>query len=217
MAYFLLSLCSIVQIPASITKLCMDTCDTKMLKIIFRSNKMFTKQSLTTFSLVWLLAFAAISGSANATTPDGTTPANEGVCDVLQGGTGGLYGLCVAYCEAQDLDTLDKQPPSLKILENYRKKMQAGDIDMPCVKVSCPCWSDAELASLTVAACSVTDTAILAIGAAPERHEALAESTIRGDRCSYVDLNLEPDTVNTQNVSPEQLAVCRADLEAICP
>jgi hypothetical protein len=82
-------------------------------------------------------------------TPDGTTPANEGVCDVLKGGTPGLYGLCVAYCEAQDLDSFDKDPPNTKILNNYRKKMQAGDPDMPCVKVPCPCWTSAELGSIT--------------------------------------------------------------------
>lgn len=176
---------------------------------------MFTKQYLASFGFVWFVALATISGSANATTPDGETPANEGVCNPLQGGTGGLYGLCVAYCEAQDLDSVDQSPPSLKILANYRKKMQPGDIDMPCVKVSCPCWSDTEIDSLSVAACQVTSTGILAIGAAPERHEALVDST-RGDRCSYVDLNQVPDTVNTQNVSTDQLAICRAAFETKC-
>ncbi len=71
-----------------------------------------------------------------AQTPDGETPANEGVCDVLQadGTTKGLYGLCVAFCEAQDhasldypitgddLDALMNMKPGGKILANYNKK-----------------------------------------------------------------------------------------------
>ena len=103
-----------------------------------------------------LLAVVAVVGALfaaaplQALTPDGSTPANEGVCNVLQGGTAGLYGLCVAYCEAQDLDLVgDKETPNNKILANYRKKMQPGDPDMPCLKVPCPCWTDTELAAIT--------------------------------------------------------------------
>ena len=45
-----------------------------------------------------------------AQTPDGDTPVNEGVCDPLMedGVTKGLYGLCVAFCESQDLASLDE-------------------------------------------------------------------------------------------------------------
>lgn len=97
-----------------------------------------------------VLAMGTFNQPVQASTPDGSTPANEGVCDVLRGGTPALYGLCVAYCEAQDLDLVgDKETPNNKILANYRKKMQAGDPDMPCLKVPCPCWTDAELASIT--------------------------------------------------------------------
>jgi len=74
-----------------------------------------------------------MSNTAVASTPDGATPANEGVCDSLMDATKGLYGLCVAYCEAQDLDSCDKEPPRTKILENYNKKKQLSDPDMPCV------------------------------------------------------------------------------------
>lgn len=105
---------------------------------------------MNVFALVAVAGSMFVTGSLNASTPDGSTPANEGVCDVLRGGTPGLYGLCVAYCEAQDLDLVgDKETPNNKILGNYRKKMQAGDPDMPCVKVPCPCWTDAELAAIT--------------------------------------------------------------------
>ena len=47
---------------------------------------------------VMLGVFAMVVGPAAYAqgTPDGETPANESVCDELQGATPGLYGLCVA-------------------------------------------------------------------------------------------------------------------------
>jgi len=102
-----------------------------------------------------------------ASTPDGEKPAVESVCDDLQGGTPGLYGLCIAYCEAQDLNDIDftdlekskKAAPKRKILENYRKKMNPGDTDMPCLAAPCPCWDESELPRVTdnVAGTSCTD------------------------------------------------------------
>lgn len=91
-------------------------------------------------------------------TPDGETPANEGICDLLVAGTPGLYGLCVAYCEALDCESPAESnsvqpipcnsPANQKILENYRKKMMPGDPDMPCVHQPCPCWTEQELESI---------------------------------------------------------------------
>ena len=92
-----------------------------------------------------------ISGVA-AQTPDGETPANEGVCDELLGATPGLYGLCVAYCEAQDCDDFDMakaaqcKAANPRILDNYNTKKQAGDPDMPCVQPVCPCFTPEDLA-----------------------------------------------------------------------
>jgi hypothetical protein len=105
-----------------------------------------------------------ISFSVLAQTPDGQTPPNEGICDPLMadGTTKGLYGLCVAFCEAQDhssilapvteaeLQILSDSKPSGRILENYNKKKIASDPEMPCLVVesACPCWSDAEIQSV---------------------------------------------------------------------
>ena len=52
---------------------------------------------------------ALISVPLMAQTPDGETPAEETVCDPLKadGITKGLYGLCVAFCEAQDYSALN--------------------------------------------------------------------------------------------------------------
>ncbi|MFQ6004452.1 MAG: hypothetical protein ACE5OQ_03025 [Woeseia sp.] len=99
-----------------------------------------------------------------AQTPDGQTPAEKRVCDPLKadGVTKGLYGLCVAFCEAQDnasedapiapadFEVLKDQLPSGRILENYNKRKKDGDPDMPCIRVQepCPCWTQAELESV---------------------------------------------------------------------
>jgi hypothetical protein len=91
--------------------------------------------------------------TAYAKTQDGETPAEESVCDELKWATPGLYGLCVAFCEAQDCEpdfTLANplencKPASRKILEKYRKKMRPGDPNMPCIQEPCPCWTQEEL------------------------------------------------------------------------
>jgi hypothetical protein len=96
-----------------------------------------------------------------AATPDGQPPAEETVCGPLKadGVTKGLYGLCVAFCEAQDVaiisdplteDELSKimaDAPSGIILESYNKKKTESDPGMPCImaKEPCPCWSKEEL------------------------------------------------------------------------
>ena len=63
-------------------------------------------------------------------TPDGSTPAEEATCDGLKHGTPGLYGLCIAFCEAHDCvpvllddDTLDFshcKKNDGKLLQKYR-------------------------------------------------------------------------------------------------
>jgi hypothetical protein len=104
-----------------------------------------------------------VASTAEAGTPDGQNPAQEGICDSLaeDGVTKGLYGLCVAFCEAQDiaspnqftteedLDRLLAGAPSGKILDAYNRKKQESDPDMPCIVVddqeSCPCWTGEQL------------------------------------------------------------------------
>jgi hypothetical protein len=109
-----------------------------------------------------VLTIAVTGLPAMAQTPDGSTPAVEGICDTLKadGISKGLYGLCVAYCEAQDFSSedeplteadilalLEANAPSGRILENYNKRRTVDDPEMPCVvpKVdSCPCFTQAE-------------------------------------------------------------------------
>ena len=120
------------------------------MKIIFHGLLVIVFASLSMFGL-----------PASAQTPDGETPANEGVCDGLFGLTPGLYGLCVAFCEAQDAEATfvdpatgevtfaaGSKPSNPKLLEIYDKKKAVDDPPMPCVNVvanECPCWTEAEL------------------------------------------------------------------------
>jgi hypothetical protein len=171
-------------------------------------------------ALASLALFGGLAGNSVASTPDGETPANEGVCDVLQGGTPGLYGLCVAYCEAQDLDTFDKGPPNVRILANYRKKMKTGDPDMPCLQVPCPCWSDEEFASITsdgmAAACMRATNRIQIIDNAPKTRFAEADTTSGGERCRYIDLNAAPPTIRSFSINDTEAQSCYAKVTDAC-
>lgn len=74
-----------------------------------------------------LLSFGV---SANSQTPDGMTPAEEEVCDGLEGAA---YGLCNAYCEAMDCDGLEPQASEkacFKVLEKFENK--TGEPMPPC-------------------------------------------------------------------------------------
>ena len=84
-------------------------------------------------------------GSVSAATPDGKTPAQEGVCDVLtaDGVTKDLFGFCVTICEAQDfaevsspiteedIDLFFAKAPSGKIIAQYDKPRAVEDPAMP--------------------------------------------------------------------------------------
>ena len=115
-----------------------------------------SRQASRRSRLIIGLTLALLPGIAGAQTPDESTPAGESVCDPLIGSTPALYGLCIAYCEAQDLDAVDlsapdvwKSAPNRAILDNYRSRMEPGDPDMPCLRPepACPCWTEGELAN----------------------------------------------------------------------
>lgn len=112
---------------------------------------------LLTLATSALLVFTSAAYAQG--TPDGETPANEGVCDELRG-FASLYGLCVAFCEAQDCEaTIDAVTGEVIFVGNcmkhspgtlavYNKLAQPGDPAMPCVEVvgpECPCFSSADL------------------------------------------------------------------------
>lgn len=121
------------------------------------------------FSMLGLLfvSLSMVGLPTLAATPDGDTPSEETVCDGLnaEAVTPGLYGLCLAFCEAQDIASEDmfltddeilallNDVPSGSILETYNRLRQEGDPEMPCIvrapePSSCPCWTADELAEL---------------------------------------------------------------------
>lgn len=80
-------------------------------------------------SLVFALAIACAPTRGYAFgdgTPDTDPPAEEGVCDGLEGR---LWGLCVAYCEAQDCP--GSAHPSCEVLRNKLSNM-TGSGAFPC-------------------------------------------------------------------------------------
>ena len=104
--------------------------------------------------LILIAATAALIGSVPATaqTPDGLTPAVEEVCNPLVDATPGLYGLCVAFCEAHDADLLSElDVPNHNILRNYDNLKSDSDPAMPCLQQEvggCPCWTADELLTM---------------------------------------------------------------------
>jgi hypothetical protein len=77
-----------------------------------------------------LLAILSLTPLSFAQTADGITPAEEPVCDDLNGA---LYGLCVAYCEAMDCDDGDhlaSDEACERVLTNYTA-ITEGDMP-PC-------------------------------------------------------------------------------------
>jgi hypothetical protein len=121
------------------------------------------KKGLSTITLILVLSGLATTVAFANGTPDGETPANENVCDEVFFATPGLYGLCVAFCEAQDCEaTIDPatgevefeancKTSSSKILANYNRRKSSADPTMPCVNETaneCPCWTEDELDSI---------------------------------------------------------------------
>ena len=174
-----------------------------------------------------------------AQTPDGDTPANEGVCDSLIGLTPGLYGLCVAYCEAQDCDasvgpitgavTFDESclPSNPKLLANYNKRMYPGDPPMPCSiqPPECACWTEIELDALAdkaVAACEVIPSEEKAILSGTNHYNGLdiarASYSINAPSCfiRYTNPGNTGLTTRFMTTTPEEAQICRQSLVDEC-
>ena len=112
------------------------------------------------------------------------------VCQDLKGGTRGLYGLCVAYCESQSCDTKSaeaglcmQQRFNLRVLENYNRLKAVGDPDMPCLNNDtpdeavdevvdevvatpspCPCVSEQEVDETQWSSCEIESGASVVTG-----------------------------------------------------
>ena len=88
------------------------------------------------FSMLMARPLAALlAGSALAQTADGTTPAEETVCEDA-GLLGAAYGLCVAFCEANDCELTPDATACQRLRANYAKI--TGEETLPCEAVSVP-------------------------------------------------------------------------------
>jgi len=182
--------------------------------------------------VVLLLCGPAVYGQG---TPDGDTPANEGVCDVLINATPGLYGLCIAFCEAQDceynLDAEDPfencRPSNPRILEVYNRKKQATDPDMPCIQEPCPCWSQEELEALPFLSdgwlewCrkdfggTLKNDSLALLKPYPEPYSRYWLSTAEGSNtCYYGEVISSTPTITRllSLLTPEEWAICDGQL-----
>jgi len=91
---------------------------------------------MKTLAIVTFCIFAMFAGSALAQTADGQTPAEESVCDVLDGAA---WGLCNAYCEAMDCDSASPNA-SRAACDKVKGKFASLDQgNLPCEPVVCPC------------------------------------------------------------------------------
>ncbi len=82
-----------------------------------------------------LFIVVSFGSSVLAKTPDGQTPAQESVCSSL---TGAAFGLCNAYCEAQDCD-VHPRPSCQQLRRNFAKV--TGSPIFPC-DPCCPVCGD---------------------------------------------------------------------------
>lgn len=87
------------------------------------------------FAALALAPTAALS--AGQGTPDGSPPSVETVCDEE---FGAAYGLCVAFCEANDCDQFPNRRGNKKACEVLRANYAriTGDLDFPCEIVPPP-------------------------------------------------------------------------------
>ena len=66
-------------------------------------------------------------------TPDTQPPAEEQICDPAAGLRGAAYGLCVAYCEANDCEIQPDKHACAVLLANFERI--TGESAVPCVGI----------------------------------------------------------------------------------
>ena len=176
--------------------------------------------TLITLSVTCLIMTSSMNVSAKGKpeTPANTqATAKKQVCDVVKGGTPGLYGLCVSYCVAQDLPhelpTAESiaalTPPARSILTNYNNKKKDTDPAMPCLAAAsepkdepvvvnnCLAWTNAELASIGATAGSTTYNDK---GTGYFLYDAEKATAINPDRQAFLYAAVNYSTLNNQYI-----------------
>jgi len=165
----------------------------------------------------------------------------DSVCNVVRGGTRGLYGLCVTYCEAKGVDSLFTKyqfnPRRAKlasldretVLSRYNKRRRGSDPAMPCVEevapavASCPCWTTQTVEVGNWQTRGVAAKCLNAINS-----DELEAGASGSDFAKILALNVDTatnycvlvdETSNTemmQLISEPDAATCRAQVKTTC-
>lgn len=169
-----------------------------------------------------------------------STPASENVCAPLKGSKGGLYGLCTAFCKAQDGSatydpstntlTFDEnfKPSSRKLLEKYNERAKAvGGPPMPCVNVvqnECPCWTSEQLSQVADGDPANSCRSVLDFnasifgtdGATGSLDIAMAQSTpFAGNSCRYLE-NSPRSGMYLMGLDDESFSSCVRSIKRVC-
>jgi hypothetical protein len=89
----------------------------------------FLRRAIAVCGLAGLMLAPAAAFSYGDGTPDGSPPAEEAVCDEA-GLIGAGYGLCIAFCEANDCDQFPNKKACEKLRANYARI--TGELAFPC-------------------------------------------------------------------------------------
>jgi hypothetical protein len=172
-----------------------------------------------------LVVLALLVGSVADAEP------NVGVCNDLKGSDRGLYGLCVAFCEAQDcVATLDEttgelsfpkncRPSSEKTLAKYNSRLEPGDPPMPCVNDGCPCWSEDEIdlvADLQVDYCQDSPTLTLLWGRDATSNLDYAGIQVESSITCYYQEQTPEFIRRYQTIDAAQHTLCRESVKYEC-
>lgn len=85
-------------------------------------------------ALLWMGAVGTAAAYGDGT-EDGSPPAEEQVCEDA-GLLGAAFGLCVAFCEANDCDVAPDSEACERLRANYSKI--TGELSFPCEDASGP-------------------------------------------------------------------------------
>ena len=91
----------------------------------------FLRRAIAICGFAGLVVAPTTAFSIGHGTPDGSPPAEEAVCDDL---IGAAYGLCVAFCEANDCDQFPSKKGNKKACESLRANYAriTGELAFPC-------------------------------------------------------------------------------------
>jgi hypothetical protein len=163
----------------------------------------------STWVLVYCCLLLLVAGAAFAKTPDGKPPSVETVCDNEKGV---LFGLCNAYCEAQDCTDPNQHSSNTaceQLIKNWEKHAEGRPF--PC-ETKCPCADMLELfAQIETGQVQVTDCVFLPN---PNRIQVEVEG---GEFATISDgppgaCSVKDGHEGFVELTPQELLVCRVTL-----